>query len=101
MHQLLALCIVLLTPTVLSVSVPLYPFQDTSLSWDARVDDLVSRLTLEEVAPQSEAVYGNYTPAIPRLGIKPYVWITECLHGMDHTTATSFPQSIGIAASFR
>ena len=30
-----------------------YPFQDPSLPWDQRVDDLVGRLTLDEIAKQT------------------------------------------------
>ena len=82
-----------------------FPFRNISLSWHERVDDLVSRLTLEEVVYQmakgGTSVHGGPAPAIPRLGIKPYSWNTECLHG-DATAgeATAFPQSIGLAASF-
>ncbi|KAK6170929.1 hypothetical protein SNE40_019209 [Patella caerulea] len=39
-------------------------------------------------------------PAIPRLGIGPYQWNTECLHGDVGENATSFPQSIGLAATW-
>ena len=77
-----------------------YPFQDPSLSWQQRVDDLVGRLTLDELVAQSMASYGGPTPSIDRLGIKPYIWITECLRGQFNTDATAFPQSIGMAASF-
>ena len=36
-------------------------------------------------------------PAIPRLGIKPYQWGTECLSGdVLAGPATSFPQAIGM-----
>lgn len=80
---------------------PSFPFQDPTLPWDQRLDDLVSRLSLDEIVPQTLAVYGGHTPAIPRLNINPYVWITECLHGDVGTHGTSFPQSIGLAASFR
>ena len=49
-----------------------YPFQNTSLPWDARVDDLVSRLSLQEIMVQmARGGAGEYTtpaPAIPRLG---------------------------------
>jgi beta-glucosidase len=65
-----------------------------------RADDLVSRLTLEEIVPQTKAVYGGHTPAIDRLDIKPYVWISECLHGQVGANTTAFPQSLGLAASF-
>ena len=80
---------------------PKYPFKDPSLPWDARVDDLISRLTLQEIAAQTMVVYPGYQPPIPRLGIKPYVWDTECLHGQVHTNSTAFPQSLGLAATFR
>lgn len=82
-------------------AVPKYPFQDPSLSWEVRLDDLVNRLTLEEIVAQTLASYGGATPAIPRLGISPYVWISECLHGQVHTNTTAFPQAIGLAAAFR
>lgn len=83
------------------ISAPNFPFQDPTLSWDARADDLVGRLTLDEIVPQTLAVYGGSTPAIDRLQIKPYVWITECLHGQVSTNTTAFPQAIGLGASFR
>ena len=36
-------------------------------------------------------------PGIPRLGINPYQWGTECLSGdVKAGPATSFPQSIGM-----
>ncbi len=40
-------------------------------------------------------------PAIPRLGIPPYDWQTEALHGLARTGyATMFPQAIGMAATW-
>ena len=78
-----------------------YPFQDPSLDWMTRVDDLIGRLTLEEVVNQSIANYEHPVSSIPRLGIKPYAWITECLHGQAQTNTTAFPQSLGLAATFR
>jgi len=79
-----------------------YPFRDITLSWDERVDDLVSRLTLDEIVDQ--IAYGGrvtHAPAIQRLGIKPYGWGVECLRGdVEAGPATSFPQAIGLAASF-
>jgi len=74
-----------------------YPFQDPSLGIDARVDDLVNRLTPEEKARQ----LFNKAPAIERLGIPEYNWWNECLHGVARAgTATVFPQAIGLAATF-
>src|SRR5437868_2473986 len=75
-----------------------HPFQNTSLSFERRVDDLVSRLTLEEKVAQMVDV----TPAIPRLGIPAYDWWNEILHGVARTSyhVTVFPQAIGMAATF-
>lgn len=74
-----------------------YPFQNTSLSVEERVNDLVSRMTLQEKADQL-----LYTaPAIPRLGVPEYNWWNEALHGVARAGyATVFPQSITIANSW-
>ena len=38
-------------------------------------------------------------PSIPRLGINPYQWGTECLSGdVRAGPATSFPQAIGLVS---
>ena len=75
-----------------------YPFQNTSLTFEKRVDDLVSRLTLEEKVAQML----NAAPAIPRLGIPAYDWWNETLHGVARTpyNVTVFPQAIAMAATF-
>ncbi|MGH1364438.1 MAG: glycoside hydrolase family 3 C-terminal domain-containing protein [Calditrichia bacterium] len=62
-----------------------------------RVDDLISKLTLDEKAAQ---MLMN-APAIPRLNIPAYDWWNEALHGVGRSgKATVFPQAIGIAATF-
>jgi len=75
-----------------------YDFQNPSLPIEKRVNDLVSRLTLEEKVSQML----NATPAIDRLGIPAYDWWNECLHGVARTKfkTTSYPQAIGMAATF-
>lgn len=75
-----------------------YPFRNTSLSFEQRVNDLVSRLTLEEKVAQML----NSTPAIPRLGIPRYNWWNEILHGVARTPykVTVYPQAIAMAATF-
>jgi beta-glucosidase len=75
-----------------------YPFQNPALSINQRVNDLVSRLTLDEKVHQML----NSTPAIPRFGIPPYDWWNESLHGVARTKypTTSYPQAIAMAATF-
>ncbi|MBL7111703.1 MAG: glycoside hydrolase family 3 C-terminal domain-containing protein [Bacteroidales bacterium] len=74
-----------------------YPFQDPDLTFEERIDDLVSRMTLEEKVSQMK-----YTAsAIDRLGIPEYNWWNECLHGVARMgKSTVFPQAIGMAATF-
>lgn len=73
------------------------PFHDPSLPIDKRVDDIVSRLTLEEKVAQTL----DRAPAIPRLGIPAYNWWNEGLHGIARSGfATMFPQAIGNAATW-
>jgi len=79
----------------------MYPFLNTSLSWDDRVVDLVSRLSLYEIVEQTTAAVAVSPPSIARLGVKPYWWDTECLRGYVNRNATAFPDSLGLAASFR
>ena len=71
--------------------------QSTSGSIERRVNDLVSRMTLEEKVSQMV----HSAPAIPRLGIPAYNWWSEGLHGAAREGyATVFPQAIGLAATF-
>jgi beta-glucosidase len=72
-------------------------YLDTARSFEERAADLVSRLTLEEKA----ALMQHDNPAIPRLAIPAYDWWNEALHGVARAgPATSFPQAIGMAATF-
>jgi len=75
-----------------------YSFQNYNLTFEQRVDDLVSHLTLEEKVAQML----NAAPAIPRLGIPAYDWWNEVLHGVARTPypVTVFPQAIAMAATF-
>ena len=72
-------------------------YLDTSLPVDARVDDLVGRMTLEEKASQVV----HQAKAIPRLHVDAYNWWTESLHGVAAGVATQFPEPIGLAATIR
>jgi beta-glucosidase len=72
-------------------------YLDLARSFEERAADLVSRMTLEEKVSQM----GNSAAAIPRLGVPPYEWWNEALHGVARAgAATVFPQAIGLAATF-
>ena len=72
-------------------------YMNPELPIDQRVDDLVSRMTIEEEASQM----GFNSPAIPRLGVPDYNWWSEGLHGLGRAgRATVFPQAIGAAATW-
>ena len=74
---------------------PLY--LNASQPIDLRVQDLLSRMTLEEKASQLV----NQSRAIPRLQVPEYDWRSEALHGIAGAgLATVFPEPIGIAATF-
>ena len=79
-------------------SVKKFPFQDHTLPLEERVNDIVSRLTLEEKVAQML----NATPAVARLNIPAYDWWNEVLHGVARTPfkVTVFPQAIAMAAGF-
>ncbi|ELT96258.1 hypothetical protein CAPTEDRAFT_179825 [Capitella teleta] len=77
-----------------------FPFRNVSLPIETRLNDLISRLTIEDAINQTVARYGKFTPGIERLGIKPIEYITECLRGVRRENATGFPQALGLAASF-
>jgi beta-glucosidase len=80
------------------------PFVDTppiyrnpSLPIDRRIDDLIARMSLREKLGQMI----NSAEAIPRLGVPAYDYWNECLHGVARAgLATSFPQAIGMAATW-
>jgi beta-glucosidase len=72
-------------------------YQDPAQPIEKRVDDLLSRMTLEEKASQLLSA----SPAIDRLGVPAYDWWNECLHGVARAgRATVFPETIGVAATW-
>jgi beta-glucosidase len=73
------------------------PFMNSALPIPQRVEDLVSRLTLEEKVSQLI----DRAAAIPRLNVPAYNWWNEGLHGIARSGyATMFPQAIGNAATW-
>lgn len=84
-----------------------FAFCRLNLPTRQRAINLVAHLTLDEKVSQLV----NTAPGIPRLGIPPYQWWSEALHGVADAGpgvsfngtirgATSFPQVILTAASF-
>ncbi len=84
-----------------------YPFQDTKLSEKERIDNLISLMTLDE-----KLNCLSTRLAIPRLGVNGTRTI-EGLHGLAYSgpanwavkgakasPTTTFPQSIGLAATW-
>lgn len=62
-----------------------------------RARHLVAAMTLDEKVAQLL----NEAPGVPRLGVTPYNWWNECLHGVGRAgRATVFPQPIALAATF-
>ena len=63
----------------------------------SRAEELVGKMTVEEKA--SQLLYNS--PAIERLQIHEYNWWNESSHGVARCgTATVFPHSVGLAATF-
>ena len=77
-------------------------YLNTAYSFKERAADLVSRMSLEEKQSQ----LGNTMPPIPRLGVHGYDIWGEALHGVvgrnnnSGMTATSFPNSVAVGASW-
>ncbi len=72
-------------------------FWDHTLDTEKRLDLVINELTLEEKCNQLL----HDAPGIDRLGIKPYNWWNEALHGVARMgRATVFPQPIAMAATF-
>lgn len=88
------------------------PWCNTSLSLSTRLDDLIGRLTVDEKITQLNTFsftnppqHNGLTPGVVRIGLPPYDWHTEGLHGVRDASAaglhnsTLFPQVVGMAAT--
>lgn len=70
-------------------------YLDEKAPIDSRINDLLSKLTIEEKISLLRAT----SPGIPRLGIKKYYHGNEALHGVVRPGPfTVFPQAIGLAS---
>lgn len=71
--------------------------QNNRKNFEQEAKDLIAQMTVEEKISQLM----NVTPGIPRLGIPPYDYWNEALHGVARSgVATVFPEPIGLAATF-
>ena len=94
---IIALPLVLFAAPVFAEGEAPIPFRDPDRPVAQRVDDLLSRLTIEEKISQTMMA----SPEIARLGIQRYDWWNEALHGVARNSlATDFPQAIGLAATW-
>ncbi|MGJ8640105.1 MAG: glycoside hydrolase family 3 C-terminal domain-containing protein [Opitutaceae bacterium] len=70
-------------------------YDDPAQPIEARVDDLIRRMTVKEKIDQLVNAAGH----IERLGVPGYDYWNECLHGVARNGfATVFPQATGMAA---
>ncbi|MFH8803685.1 glycoside hydrolase family 3 C-terminal domain-containing protein [Streptomyces sp. NPDC017936] len=76
---------------------PTPPFRDPHLPFAKRIDDLLSRLTLEEKV----SFLHQFAPAVDRLGVAAFRTGQEALHGVAWMgPATVFPQAVGLGATW-
>lgn len=76
---------------------PTPPFRDRRLPFAKRIDDLLSRLTLDEKI----GFLHQFTPAVERLGVAAFRTGQEALHGVAWMgPATVFPQAVGLGATW-
>ncbi|MCM1504551.1 MAG: glycoside hydrolase family 3 C-terminal domain-containing protein [Muribaculum sp.] len=79
-----------------TAQVKAYPFRDTNLDYEERVENLISLLTPEEKV----GLMMNKSISVDRLGIPSYNWWSEACHGVRQDGYTVYPQPIGMAAAF-
>ncbi len=98
MKNFLAIIMLFVGAKIVAQEYKSFPMWNTNLSFEKRVNDVISRLTLEEKVNQML----NATPSVPRLGIEAYDWWNETLHGVARTpfNVTSYPQAIAMAATW-
>lgn len=89
--------LIYLLPLLLLTGCGQVTYKNASLSPEERAELLLKELTLEEKV----SLMMDGSKPVERLGIKPYNWWNEALHGVARAgLATVFPQPIGMAASF-
>ena len=71
--------------------------QEKQAAMTQKARDVIARMTVDEKI----GLMMNHTPGVERLGILPYDWWGEALHGVARNgIATVFPEPIGLGATF-
>ena len=71
-------------------------WKDPKAPIDERVNDLLSRMTLEEKI----GYCGSRIPGSERLGVPDFEWYGEALHGLKAWNCTQFPQNIAMGSTW-
>ncbi|WP_298531845.1 glycoside hydrolase family 3 C-terminal domain-containing protein [uncultured Algibacter sp.] len=71
-------------------------WKDPKAKLDDRVEDLLSKMTLDEKI----SYCGSRIPEIERLGIPYFEWYGEALHGIIGWNCTQFPQNIAMGTTW-
>jgi len=87
------LALPMFTSPELSVAADTPAYRDTSLPFEVRAADLVSRMTFVEKIDQLRAQYesSRYAPPIARLGVPGYAYWSEGLHGVARAEFVNSP----------
>ncbi|KAK1647689.1 hypothetical protein QYE76_065494 [Lolium multiflorum] len=62
-----------------------YPYCNASIPYADRVHDLIGWMTVEEKVSN----LGDWADGAPRIGLPPYMWWSEALHGLSSTGPTT------------
>lgn len=74
-----------------------YAQESKEAAMHRKAAEVIAQMTLDEKI----SMMMNSTPGVERLGIKPYDWWSEALHGVARNgLATVFPEPIGLGATF-
>ena len=74
-----------------------YAQESKEAAMHRKAAEVIAQMTLDEKI----SMMMNSTPGVERLGIKPYDWWSEALHGVARNgRATVFPEPIGLGATF-
>ncbi|TVU08759.1 hypothetical protein EJB05_42171 [Eragrostis curvula] len=69
----------------LGLDMPAFPYCNASLPYADRVRDLIGWMTVEEKVGN----LGDWSRGAPRVGLPPYKWWSEALHGISSTGPTT------------